>query len=148
MKFYIGVALNAAIGYYLLMVNPDAIPTIVYWCLVIAVALAAVLSIISFGTLALGWAFMMEDTETENYQPGQPRAIQLYDATINMLAGYTKTRFYASFAASVMLMAGLAAQGWVFILVLEVLGSAVGYGFLHWVMNNNHKMHERTHGSE
>lgn len=148
MKFYAGVLVNAAAGYYLLMVNPEAIPVVLYWVMVLGIPFLAILSILSFGTLALGWAFLMGDNETENYQPGQERAIQLYEATVDMLRGYSTTRFYMSFAASILLMAGLAQQGWMFVLVIEVLSSAIGYGFIHWVLNNNHKMHERTHGSE
>jgi hypothetical protein len=72
----------------------------------------------------------------------------MYEVTISSLAGYSRTRFYTSFAASLLLMAGIAAQGWVFVLVLEVLGSALGYGFIHWVMNNVAEMHKRAYGSD
>ena len=143
-----GIFFNAAAGFYLLMVPGEQMSGFVYWTLLIAIALAAILSILSFGILWLGWAGMMSYEETENHQPGSERAIDMYKATITALDGYSRPRFYTSFAASILLMAGIAAQGWVFVLVLEVLGSAIGYGFIHWVMNNVAEMHKRAYGSE
>ncbi len=141
-----GIFFNAAVGFYLLMVPAEQIDTVLYWMLVIVIPLFAVLSILAFGILSLGWAGMMSEAETDNYAPGSKGAIDLYNATVNALNGYTRGRFYVSFACSVLLMAGIAAQGWVFILVLEVLGSAIGYGFVHWVMNNTVAMHKRAYG--
>lgn len=141
-----GIFFNAAAGFYLLMVPAEQIPAALYWMLIISIPLFAILSILMFGILSLGWAGMMSNAETEHHQPGSERAIDLYKSTIRALDGYTQTRFYVSFAASVLLMAGIAQQGWVFILVLEVLGSAIGYGFIHWVMNNVADMHKRAYG--
>jgi hypothetical protein len=143
-----GIFFNAAAGFYLLMVPGEQMSGFVYWVLLIAIALAAILSILSFGILTLGWAGMMSYEETSDHQPGSKRAIEMYEVTISSLAGYSRTRFYTSFAASLLLMAGIAAQGWVFVLVLEVLGSALGYGFIHWVMNNVAEMHKRAYGSD
>lgn len=142
----LGVSFNVAAGVYLYMVPAEQMPPGIYWTLIIAIPIIALLSIFTFGTLTLGWAGMMSGMETEHHQPGSERAIALYDATIGALKDYSRLRFYISFAASILLMAGIAAQGWTFILVLEILGSAIGYGFVHWVMNNVRRMHERAYG--
>lgn len=143
-----GIVFNAAAGFYMLMVPAEQMPAFLYWMLIIVIPLFAILSILIFGILSLGWAGMMSYTETENHQPGSDRAIDMYKATIETLNGCTRLRFYISFAASVLLMAGISQQGWMFILVLEVLGSAIGYGFVHWVMNNVVAMHKRAYGSD
>jgi len=149
-KFYAAVTVNAVAGMYLMRIAPDAIPPVLYWIFIICLPLLAVLSIISFGTMALGWALLMSDDEltVKEYAPGTERAKILYDTTVNSLAPYNTLRFYMSFAASMLLIVGIARQEWTFILVLEVLGSALGYGFIHWVMNNLPKMYERSHGAD
>ena len=141
-----GILLNATAGFYMLMVPQEQMPALLYWGLVVFILMSAGLSIFTFGLLGLGWSGVMSDIEVDGWQPGSDRVIDLYNSTINALAGYTRTRFYFSFAGSITLMAGLSHQGWMFLLVLEVLGSAIGYGFIYWVMNNVAAMYERAHG--
>ena len=146
-RYYFVAALNPLAGWY--MLTHETLDPVIKWILLIGIPLAAILTILSLGIFALGWVFMMHDTATEgNYAPGKRRPIELYDATVGLLKDYSRTRFYVSFVGSLALMAGISAQGWMFILVLEILGSAIGYGFIHWVMNNVHRMHERAYGSE
>ena len=146
LKKYAGIIFNAGAGYYL-YVTPVLDPAL-KWILIIGIVLSAVITILSLGTIGMGWAFMMRDTEaTDGYEPGGDRAIQMYEVTVDMLSGYTRKQFYVSFASSIGLMAGIMMQGWTILLALEVLGSAIGYGFISWVWSNIHRLHERAHGT-
>ena len=64
-----GIVFNAAAGFYMLMVPGEQMPVVLYWMLIVAISLAAILSILAFGILSLGWAGMMSYEETDNHQP-------------------------------------------------------------------------------
>ena len=145
-SFYFGIFLNAAAGVYLYLLRPEH--DFWYWLLILGIAIWAILSVFSFGFLSLAWAAIMKSDRSAATPEMLEYMKTVYTTTVESLKQYSKFRFYASFVSSIVLMAGIAQQGLVFVLALEVLGSAIGYGFVSWAMANNHLMHQKVYGTE
>ena len=114
------------------------VPTFAHGVIATLVIIAALVSIGWFGLHGAFWTGVLQDLD--NYGPNGPQhedALKRFDDTSNSTAYYSNPFiFFLSFGGSLTLMAGLFLQGWYFTLGLEILGSAIGYGFIHYFQVN------------
>jgi len=120
------------------------------WALMGFVAFGSCLSIFVYGMFAYGWNAMLTDPNSmQFFQPGSERSQRIYRSTRNVMRYYdSRFSFWLSVAASAYLMFGMVQQGWVVVLMLEILASAIAYNFIHWASQRVPAMYLRAYGKE
>ena len=148
----LGIIANFLIGWVLFVSEPNSLPTWLVIALGTMIVLASSVNILAFGLYSLGWRNMLsnisEDDALVYFRPGTDDAKDFYKKTLEMIGDTRWWRIYLSFAASIMLMIGILTQGWMLVLVFEVLGSAIGYGFIRWAIPNLPEMKKVAYGEK
>ena len=102
------------------------------------VIIGAIIAIVSFSGFSIFWSGALKRLDL--YGPNCERheiALKAYEDSVASVEPYKSSiTFFISFAGSLTLMAGLLLQGWYIALGLEILGSAIGYGFIHYFQVN------------
>lgn len=115
----------------------------------ILVAFAAILSILQYGGMAVGWKVFMANKDL--FGPGSEdheRALILFDNSVAATRPYqNKIAFLVSFLSSVVLMAGLLNQGWTILFALEFVSSVIGYAVVRSFLTNYHDIYGYVNGS-
>lgn len=146
---YIGILINAVLG-GILYFTPS-LAGFGKYAIMIGVLLLSCASLFVFGTFSLGWSMLMspqfasQEKPGTKFYPGSEQCLRIFKSTMFLVTPLSGFRFWLSVLSSFLIMFGLMMQGWTIVLVLEVLSSSVGYGFLSWAIKNKDSMYARTH---
>ncbi len=116
-----------------------------HWLVAALVIIGALVSIVTYGGFGIFWVSALKHLDI--YGPNCERhdfALETYEESAASVEPYkSPSIFFLSFVGSLILMVGLLLQGWHIALGFEVLGSAVGYGFIHYFQINRHLILEQ-----
>ena len=109
-----------------------------HWIVSGLVIFGSIVSITIYGEFGFFWATALKHLDV--FGPNCERhdlALEAYEESAKSVEPFKKpSMFFLSFAGSVMLMSGLLLQKWYVPLSFEIIGSAVGYGFIHYFQIN------------
>lgn len=129
-----------SVGLFLIVAANQGVEiwTVAHGILSVMILFSAISSIIFFGAHGIFWKTVLSHLETFGPDAdNNERALKVFEDCSEAIKSYRQPIiFYASFGGSLVLMSGLLMQGWYFTLVCEILGSAIGYGFIRYFQIN------------
>lgn len=128
------------VGTFLIVASQNAVEiwTIAHWILLFLIIAGAIVSIVIYGGFSIFWIAALKRLDI--YGPNcelHEFAMKAFKNSAESVAPYKHPILLGlSFAGSLTLMSGLLLQGWYIALGFEILGSAIGYGFIHYFQIN------------
>lgn len=121
-----------------------------HWIVAGMVIYSSLISIISFGGFGMFWVSALKHLDV--FGPNCKRhdfAMETFKESAASVEPYkTLSMFFLSFAGSLTLMAGLLLQQWYVTLGFEIVGSAIGYGFIHYFQINRNMILSQITGAD